>query len=128
MPIDRRTALKAGSLAGAAAALPAAARSATGAALVVHDSRLAESEAFLAAQSGSRLDIAREDAARWPLLRAGAPRHARIEGLTRWSDWVQLRSELEARGYRTAGEIAAGAPRDHLFRWTMRRRLTDRAG
>ena len=127
MTMTRRTALKASAFAGAAAALPLAAGQAQGrAALVVHDSRLPASRAFLAAHSqGRRLDIAGEDGRFWATVRFGLPHLGLVEGLTRWSDWVQLRGALEERGLRLVSEArlsgqAGGSA--SLYRWTMRLR------
>jgi hypothetical protein len=120
MRLDRRTMLKGAGLAGAAVAVPVMAAPITR--LVVFDSRIAESVAFARTQTGfARIDIADQDATQWRAVRdLGA--QARIEGLTRWSDWVALRGELQARGARQIDERRIAAPlsgRDHLFRWSM---------
>ncbi|MBD3729327.1 MAG: hypothetical protein IE933_06430 [Sphingomonadales bacterium] len=130
MRLTRRHALTAGAALGAATALPlAGARLAARPALLVHDSRLAESPAFLAAHPATRrFDIAGEAAQQWRGLRGdGLARMARgpVSGLTRWSDWVQLRGALEAQGLRLASERilrpTAGFRHD-LVLWAMRPR------
>ncbi|MDF8334496.1 hypothetical protein [Novosphingobium cyanobacteriorum] len=113
MRVNRRSVLKAGALAGVSAATPALAAMG-GEALVIHDSRIAESRAFA---MGQGIDLARG----WSQLRAH-PGAARVEGLTRWSDYVALRGLLAARGLRVLREEKVPAPlsgRAHLFRWSM---------
>ncbi|MCP5395417.1 MAG: hypothetical protein H6918_01565 [Sphingomonadaceae bacterium] len=127
MRLSRRTALKAGAALGAAAGIPLAAnRAAARPALLVHDSRLAESPAFLASRQGiRRFDMAQEAGSLWANVRRGLTSHGRIEGLTRWSDWVQLRGALEEQGFRMESEQripARIAGRNDLYRWTMRPR------
>ena len=41
------------------------------------------------------LDLAAEHDANFATIRSGVPQGKSLEGLTRWSDWVALRSELE---------------------------------
>ncbi|GEN99265.1 hypothetical protein NSE01_10980 [Novosphingobium sediminis] len=116
MRTDRRGVLKGGALAGVAAAVPVAARAAEAAALVVHDSRLAESASFA---GGKGIDLARVSLREALALLAGAER---IEGLTRWSDWTVLRALLEEHGLRRTAETRVGAPlsgHDGLMRWSM---------
>ncbi len=111
--------LKGGALAGSALAMPAIAMEAQRLPLVIFDSRIAESVAFAATQSGLRhLDLAAGTEATWRAL--GNPH--RVTGLTRWSDWTALRGALEEQGLRLSEETRAAAPlsgRTHLFRWTM---------
>lgn len=120
MRFDRRAMLKGSALVGAAATIPAFAATAAIPALEVFDSRLAES-----AHLGGIIAVERRiDLAEVPLRNAhqamaGA---GRIEGLTRWSDWVVLRGLLEADGLRLASEARLAAPlsrHDGLWRWTM---------
>jgi len=119
--VSRRSVLKAGAVASAAMAGPVAARSLRKGSLVVFDSSIAESRAFATlAVSARQLDLAREHRTRFATLRAGLPQAGSIEGLTLWSDWVALRSELETQGWRLAFEAATGR-RAALYRWTMRR-------
>lgn len=124
MRIDRRTMLRGSALAGAAVAIPASAAAMAAAEphFIVFDSRIAESADFGRTKAGAAaLDLAGADADQWRALRALSG-HARIEGLTRWSDWVAVRGVLEEKGLRLAGEMRADAPisgRDHLFRWSM---------
>jgi hypothetical protein len=118
---DRRTVLRTGTLAVAAAAVPASAQAALPPALVVFDSRVAESRAFAA---GFPL-AARHDVALGPLAlrrRLAGVAPGRVEGLTGWSDWVTLRGAARGQGLRVAAEQAVNAPlsdRRHLFRWSM---------
>lgn len=124
MRLTRRHALAGGAALGAAAGLPLAAkRVAARPSLLVHDSRLVESAAFLAAHPGTRrLDIAPEASRMWRGLRHGLPRGAAIAGLTRWSDWMQLRGALESEGWRVRSEqiVRAAAPFRHdLVLWAM---------
>jgi hypothetical protein len=119
--VTRRGVLKGGALVTAAAAVPVGAAALRRAGLVVYDSEIAESRVFARTSGVARkLDLAAEHRARFATLRAGLPKGKRIEGLTRWSDWVALRSELESQGWRLAFEARSG-PRSELFRWTMQR-------
>ena len=123
--LERRALLKAGAALAPAAALPGAALAAGRARLVVHDSRLPESRQFAAAQAGHRIDLAPAHETRWAALRGALPDAATVEGLTRWSDWVIVRGELQARGFRVTSEHIATAPisrHDRLWRWSMTRR------
>ncbi|WP_338466665.1 twin-arginine translocation signal domain-containing protein [Novosphingobium sp. ZN18A2] len=114
--VSRRSVLKAGAIAGAAAALPLTAARGE-ARVVVYDSRIAGSAAFA---GGRGIDLARGIlSVRRELARV--PRGATIEGLTRWSDWVGLRGMLQDRGFRTVGEVRRDRAQAH-FRWTMRPR------
>jgi hypothetical protein len=116
--VTRRGVLRGGVLASAAIAVPAGAAALRKAGLVVYDSGIAESRAFARGTGLARkLDLAEEHRNRFATLRAGLPKGRAIEGLTRWSDWVALRSELESQGWRTEVEARSGK----LFRWTMRR-------
>lgn len=119
--MTRRGVLRGGAVASAAIAVPVGAAALRKAGLVVYDSGIAESRAFArGAGTMRRLDLAEEHRARFATLRAGLPRGKTIEGLTRWSDWVALRSELESQGWRLAFEARSGKSVE-LFRWTMRR-------
>jgi hypothetical protein len=116
--VTRRGVLKGGALASAAVSLPAGAAMLRRVGIVVYDSEIAASRAFAkGAGVTSKLDLAEEHRERFATLRAGLPKGKTIEGLTRWSDWVALRSELETQGWRLAFEARSGV----LFRWTMRR-------
>jgi hypothetical protein len=121
MRIDRRGLLKGSALAGVAAGIPMAAQAAAMApALVVFDSRLAESADYgRSAAAPGHLDLAAVSLREVHQAIAGA---ARIEGLTRWSDWTVLRGLLEADGLRRASEARLAAPlsgHDGLWRWSM---------
>lgn len=129
MPIDRRTLLKGGATAGAVAGLTVAPYvGAKEPPLVIYDSRIAESARFAIEHpgDGKYLDISQEETKGWPLLRGGLPRTSTVEGLTGWSDWVAVRGELEAQGWRFHREDRAPSPlsgKAHLFRWSLRARI-----
>lgn len=115
MRTDRRGVLKCGALAGVAVAVPVGARAAV-AAVVVHDSRLAESASF---GGGQGIDLARVSLREAHGLLANA---VQVEGLTRWSDWTVLRGLLEEQGLRRTAETRVSSPlsgHDGLIRWSM---------
>jgi len=121
MRTTRRGLLKGSALAGAAVGLPMGAQAAAMApALVVFDSRLAESADYArSAAALQHLDLAQISPRDAHKAMAGA---GRIEGLTRWSDWTVLRGLLESDGLRRAGEARLAAPlsgHDGLWRWSM---------
>lgn len=131
MRLNRRAMLKGGAAAGAALAGPvlgAPARAVTAGGrppvVLVFDSRIPESAAFARGWDGPQgkaIDVAQAHADRWALLR-GLEGPARIEGITRWSDWVSVRAILLANGLRPTAEMRAPAPlsgHTHLFRWSM---------
>jgi hypothetical protein len=113
MRTDRRGVLKGGALAGAVAAVPVAVRAAEAVAVVVYDSRLAESASFA---GGRGIDLARRSLREAHAMLAGA---ARVEGLTRWSDWTVLRGLLEEQGLRQMFLSAPLSGHDGLLRWGM---------
>ncbi len=115
MKLNRRSLIKAGAITAASAATLRTA-TAQGPALVVFDSRLPESVAFAQSLGGAKLDVAHEDRTFWAALRAGAPA-GRVVGLTRWSDLVIVRGELEAQGKRLKAERQRDA--DAPFHWEM---------
>lgn len=119
MQVSRRAMLKGGALATSAIAVPAVALELQGIPLVIFDSRIPESVAFAATQTGRRtIDLASGAEAAWRAL--GNP--SRVNGLTRWSDWTALRGALEEQGLRAKEDARASAPlsgRDQLFRWSM---------
>ncbi len=119
MRVSRRAMLRGGALAGSALAVPALAVEAQRLPVIVFDSKIAESVAFVATQNGSRsIDLG--DGGVMGGIPQGNPRY--VTGLTRWSDWIVLRGLLEERGLRTTEEIRVSgrlSGRDHLFRWTM---------
>lgn len=120
MRTTRRGLLKGSALAGAAVAIPVAAGAATVAALLVFDSRLAESAGYAAGKAAlHRIDLAEVPLRAAHQAMAGADQ---IEGLTRWSDWTVLRGLLEADGLRSASEANLAAPlsgHDGLWHWSM---------
>jgi len=127
MKLDRRTAIKGSAMLGAGAAIPlSSAHGSIGAGLAIHDSRLEESRAFLQGRQGQmELDIAGEESRLWQAARKAAPHPRTVEGLTRWSDYVQLREIFEERGLRVVAERKLAAPlsgRGELFRWSMQAR------
>lgn len=116
MKVDRRTLMKAGAVTAVAATAAVRSTAAETPALVVYDSRLPESVAFAKSMGGPKLDVAHEDRNFWVTLRAGVP-DGRVVGLTRWSDLVVVRGELEAQGKRlkTEHQRDSYAP----FHWEM---------
>lgn len=127
MKLDRRTTMKGSALLGAGALLPlSAARAAGDRPLLVFDSRLKETRTFTEGrQEYARLDIAREEGSLWQAARKFGPQPRMVEGLTRWSDYVQLREIFEEHGLRVASERKLAAPlsgRGELFRWSMQAR------
>ncbi|MFV0645071.1 MAG: twin-arginine translocation signal domain-containing protein [Sphingomonadaceae bacterium] len=127
MPVSRRSLLKISAAAGAVLGVPAAqAWAASRPALVIHDSRLRESDAFIAAWPHiRRIDIAAEEARMWVGIRTHMAGYGRVEGLTRWSDWVQLRGALQEKGLRVSHEShipSHQAGLNDLFRWTLQHR------
>jgi len=119
MRLSRRSMLKGSALAGSAIAAPAFAASLGDAPLVVFDSRIPESLAFVATTGGAApIDLAQGLEKAWRVL--GSPQS--VTGLTRWSDWTALRGQLEEQGLRLEEEMRVASPlsgRTHLFRWTM---------
>jgi len=116
MKVTRRNMLKAGGALALVSSAGVRAATQSGTALVVYDSRIAQSRAF--AIDAQRLgvevvDVAHQDRARWHVLR-NAPA-GRVIGLTRWSDYVQARGALEDQRKRLRSEVAHG----RLFRWEM---------
>lgn len=127
MKLDRRTTMKGSALLGASALLPlSVARATTDQPLMVYDSRLSETHTFVDGRQGhAKLDIAREEGRLWQAARESGPRQRKVEGLTRWSDYVQLRELFEEQGLRVVAERKLAAPlagRGELFRWSMRAR------
>lgn len=127
MKFDRRTTIKGSALLGAGALLPlSAAHAAEDRPLLVFDSRLKESRAFpQGRQARHTLDIAGEEGNLWQAARKLGARAQRVEGLTRWSDYVQLREIFEEHRLRVAAERKLAAPlsgRGELFRWSMQAR------
>lgn len=116
MKVDRRTLIKTGAIAAVASTATVKSAAAGEPALVVYDSRLPESIAFASALPGAKLDVAHEDRNFWTTLRRGAPK-GRVVGLTRWSDLVVVRGELEVQGKRLKMERQSDphAP----FHWEM---------
>jgi hypothetical protein len=82
--------------------------------LLVFDSRLPLSRAWLGSNAGNSIDVAHEQANRWSQLRCSAP-VGRVAGLTRWSDYIQVRGALEQKGKRLRLEARSGG----LFYWEM---------
>lgn len=119
---DRRTVLKGSALLAAAPVLVGMTDRASR--LIVFDSGVPESTAFASGKAGRRFDLAQAHATRWSAIREDRPGLNLVDGLTGWSDWIGLRGELEAKGFRLDREERVAAPLSgmaHLFRWTMRR-------
>jgi hypothetical protein len=114
MRLTRRTMIKSGAGVVALSSLGGTTAFAAPPALIIFDSRLAESLAFARRYSAPRIDVSREDENFWRALRAAAPDGA-IIGMTSWSDLVVVRGYLEERGKRLKSETRAG----NLFGWTM---------
>ncbi len=112
--VSRRGLLKAGAVAGAAVAVPAGATAFKAGATSVYDSRVPESLAFARTAGGAGLDLSDQHGQRFATIRAGLPK-GRIEGLTRWSDYIALRRELYRQGFRVTAEARSGS----LIRWSM---------
>ena len=115
MNVTRRLVLK-GALLASASACAATGRAVgmPSAALIVYDSRLAQSRGLLGQNARSVVDVAHEHANFWRALRGAAPR-GRVIGLTSWSDLVQVRGLLEEKGLRLRQQVRRGA----LFYWEM---------
>jgi len=116
MSVSRRTLLKAGTVAIAAAAPSVRSVAANRPSLVVYDSRIPQSLAFAQAHGGRAIDVAHEDTHFWRNLRTAAPQ-GRVVGMTRWSDLVVVRGELEARGKRLKRESQSSPHQP--FVWEM---------
>ena len=115
MNVTRRLVLKGALLTAAAAStLMGRAIAMPSTAMVVYDSRLAQSRGFLGQTSSHAVDVAHEHANFWRTLRGTAPR-GRVIGLTNWSDLVQVRGLLEEKGLRLRAEARCGK----LFYWEM---------
>lgn len=110
--LSRRRMMQGVGAAGLIAARPAL--GAVASTLLVYDSRIAESARFAAASP----NLLRHDLAQGRIdpHRIGAI--ARVEGLTRRSDYVALSLALRLQGMRARDERPM-ASRDHLFRWTL---------
>jgi hypothetical protein len=119
MRTTRREVLKSGVMAGAVAAVPVVAQASQAAqpeAMVLYDSRLAESVSFAGGRGIDLAAVSLRDA------HAALAHAKRVEGLTRWSDWTVLRGLLEEQGLRRTGETRTSAPlsgHDGLLRWSM---------
>jgi hypothetical protein len=127
MRVNRRSVIAGLAVAAIAAALPAGVQRLTpGARLFIFDTGIAESRAFAKSVGGGpKLDLARERRTLWAGLRGRLPAAARVEGLTGWSDWISVRGELEARGFRLVRENPvkrASSRKADLFRWSMEAR------
>lgn len=114
MILSRRNLLASGAAAATVAAVGGSRLAAAPPALVVYDSRRADSLAFARSIAAPRIDVAREDANLWRAVR-GVAVEGIVVGLTGWSDWVLVRGMLEEKGKRLRREARAG----RLFQWTM---------
>ena len=85
-------------------------------ALLVYDSRLAQSRTFRSRHAGRAVDLAGEHANLWRNLRS-VRTTGTVVGLTRWSDYVQARALLEEQRLRLRTEARWGS----LFFWEMAR-------
>lgn len=118
MSVTRRSVLQgvlvAAATAGAGQALAGTALAGTPVPLIVFDSRLPQSRAWSNDYSSRSIDVAHEHAHFWRNLRAGIP-EGPVHGLTRWSDFVLVRTLLEEKGFR----LLRQARRGDLFQWEM---------
>jgi hypothetical protein len=85
-------------------------------ALLVYDSRLAQSRTFGSRHAGRAVDLAGEHVNLWRNLRS-VRTTGTVVGLTRWSDYVQARALLEEQRLRLRTEARWGS----LFFWEMAR-------
>jgi len=119
LPLTRRRLLQSAGAVGALASAPALAARIKPA-LVVYDSRLAESAGFAAQQGGPALDVAQGLHPR----RLALGDATALEGMTGWGDYVALRGALRLQGFRRVSERKVEAPLSgagHLFRWRLER-------
>ena len=115
MILSRRYLLASGAVAATLAAVGGSRLAAAAPpALVVYDSRRADSLAFARSIAAPRIDVAREDGNFWRTVRSVST-DGPIVGLTGWSDWVLVRGMLEEKGKRLRREVQVG----RLFHWTM---------
>lgn len=115
MILSRRNLLASGAAAATTAAVGGSRFAADApSALVVYDSRRADSLAFARSIAAPRIDIAQEDGNFWRAVRSIAVDGA-VVGLTGWTDWVLVRGMLEERGKRMRHQARVG----RLFQWTM---------
>jgi hypothetical protein len=87
---------------------------ASAAVLIVCDRRVTESAAFAKSCTTDCIDVAQDIGERWRRLRRWSG-SGPVSGLTRWSDYVQVRGLLQERGLRLRHESRRGA----LIRWDM---------
>lgn len=122
MRTDRRTVLK-GAIAAGALVGQSGRALATSPGLVIGDSAIPASRAFVESHPiAAGIDLARDRMRLWAALGA-LDGTVHVEGLTRWSDWVAVRGALIGRGYRVAEEQRiASTSGATLFRWSMARR------
>lgn len=113
MRLSRRTFAKAGVAAVGTLAIGGV-RAGPSPALLIYDSRIARSSAFAAQFAAARLDLATQEALRWRTLREPLPA-GKIVGLTRWSDYVIVRSLAGDQRLRLRREIRRGS----LFEWEL---------
>jgi hypothetical protein len=119
LSLTRRRLLQSAGAVGALASAPALAAKASQA-LLVYDSRLAESAGFAAQHGASGLDVAQGLHPR----RLALGNATALEGMTGWSDYVALRGALRLQGFRPVAERKVEAPLSgaaHLFRWRLER-------
>ena len=118
MSVTRRTVLEgvlvAAATVGAGQGLAGAAFVGAAIPLIVFDSRLPQSLQWSNRYSSRSIDVAHEHAHLWRNLRAANP-EGPVHGLTRWSDFVLVRTSLEEKGFRLSRQARC---RD-LFQWEM---------
>jgi hypothetical protein len=118
MSITRRSVLQGVLIAAAAAGtgktFAGTAIAGTPVSFVVYDGRLPQSRAWSNRYSSPAIDVAHEHAHFWRNLRGGLPAGP-VVGLTRWSDFVLVRTLLQEKGLR----LRTQARRGDLFQWEM---------
>lgn len=123
MSISRRMILKGGAAISAAVTLPAIASAQTQI-VAVYDSRIPESRSFAKTLGHALLiDVSAQEDLNWAGLRQELRGTRQINGLTGWTDWVNVRGLLEERGLRLTSQTSVPAPlsgKAHLFKWEMR--------
>lgn len=117
--VDRRTLLAAGGAAAAMGAIPATAGAPAASGVLLFDPGSAEARAEAATARGQRLIALDGDPVRiW--RNALAAHRGPVAGLTRWSDYVVLRSLAEERGLRIRNEERVAVMRGAMIvRWRM---------
>lgn len=83
--------------------------------ITVFDSRFARSQMFAAAGLGETVDVAQNPVNLWSALR-DVPTGASVVGLTRWSEFIAIRGQLESTGLR----VRHFKQQDQFVNWVMK--------